>query len=211
MKIKEKDEICRTRKNAKLGCAGCQYTDSCSEYKEAQGLKPEEPKAEEPKEEGIPADIKPNTKQAKIYGMLKEGMKAADIIKTKEFAPESVYIVARKHFPEALSKPQKKEDSQMQKALQIVKEYMNVKPEAKTEEKPLPKAEVNPKIAFFEKIIKEGMNWKTAKLKTMKYLETVKTKLEQGELIEAFTMLQDIIEAYRKEVEKEAEDDYKNI
>ena len=206
MKIKEKDEICRTRKNAKLGCAGCQYTDSCSEYKEAQGLKPEELK-----EEGIPADIKPGTKQAKIYGMLKDGMKAADIIRTKEFAPESVYIVARRHFPEALSKPQKKEDSQMQKALQIVKEYMDEKPEAKTEEQPLPKAEVNPKIALYEKIIKEGRNWKDAKLKTMKYLETVKTKLEQGELIEAFTMLQDIIEAYRKEVEKEAEDDYKNI
>lgn len=201
MKIKEKDEICRTRKSAKLGCAGCQYTDSCSEYKEAQ-----EPKAAELKDEGIPADIKPGTKQAKIYGMLKEGMKAADIIRTKEFAPESVYIVARKHFPEALAKPQKKEDSQMQKALQIVKDYMDEKPEAKTEEKPLPKAEVNPKIALYEKIIKEGRNWKDAKLKTMKYLETVKTKLEQGELIEAFTMLQDIIEAYRKEVEKEVEE-----
>ena len=202
MKInKEKDEICRTRKSAKLGCAGCQYTDRCSEYKEAQGLKPEEPK-----DEGIPADIKPNTKQAKIYGMLKEGMKAVDIIRTKEFAPESVYIVARRHFPEALAKPQKKEDSQMQKALQIVKDYMDEKPETKTEEQPLPKAEVNPKIALYEKIIKEGRNWKTAKLKTMKYLETVKTKLEQGELIEAFTMLQDIIEAYRKEVEKEAEE-----
>ena len=62
-------------------------------------------------------------------------------------------------------------------------------------------------IALYEKIIKEGRNWKDAKLKTMKYLETVKTKLEQGELIEAFTMLQDIIEAYRKEVEKEAEDE----
>ena len=206
MKIKEKDEICRTRKNAKLGCTGCQYTDSCSEYKEAQGPKAAELKPEESKDEGIPADIKPGTKQAKIYGMLKDGMKAADIIRTKEFAPESVYIVARRHFPEAIVKPQKKEDSQMQKALQIVKEYIDEKPEAKTEEQPLPKAEVNPKIAFFEKIIKEGMNWKTAKLKTMKYLETVKTKLEQGELIEAFTMLQDIIEAYRKEVEKEAEE-----
>ena len=62
-------------------------------------------------------------------------------------------------------------------------------------------------IALYEKIIKEGRNWKDAKLKTMKHLETVKTKLEQGELIEAFTMLQDIIEAYRKEVEKEAEDE----
>lgn len=206
MKIKEKDEICRTRKNAELGCAGCQYTDMCDEYKDAQEPKPEEANAESPKEEEIPADIKPGTKQAKIYGMLKEGMKAADIIRTKEFAPESVYIVARRHFPGALAKPQKKEDAQMQKALQIVKEYMNVKPEAKKEEKPLPKAEVNPKIALYEKIIKEGMNWKTAKLKTMKYLETVKTKLEQGELIEVFIMLQDIIEAYRKEIEKEAEE-----
>lgn len=206
MKIKEKDEICRTRKNAKLGCAGCQYTDSCDEYKDAQGPKAAEPKPEEPKEEEIPADIKPGTKQAKIYGMLKEGMKAADIIRTKEFAPESVYIVARRHFPEALAKPQKKEDSQMQKAMQIVKEYMNVKPEAKTEEQPLPKAEVNPKIVMYERIIKEKMNWKDAKIKTMKYLETVKTKLEQGELIEAFTMLQDIIEAYRKEIEKEVEE-----
>lgn len=188
---KEREEICKARKNSGLSCNGCQYKEGCEILKK---------EAEE-----LPEDIKPGTKQARIYRMLKEGKKAAEIIKTKEFASESVYIVARKHFPDALAKPQKKEDERMQKALQIVEEYMKVKPETPKEEQPLPKAEVNPKIVMYERIIKEDMNWKSAKVKTMKYLETVKTKLEQGELVEAYSMIQDIIESYRNEIGKEAE------
>ena len=88
---KEREEICKTRKDAGLNCNGCQYKEKC------QGEKVDFV---------LPEDIKPGTKQAKIYWELKSGKTAAEIIKTKEFASESVYIVARKSnrkFPTKMS------------------------------------------------------------------------------------------------------------
>lgn len=221
-KEQAKAEICKTRKNAGLSCNGCQYGEDCEEKQQKETA------------DGIPADIKPGTKQAKIYGLLKDGQTAKEIIATKEFAPESVYIVARKHFPDAIT-PNGKNVERVKKAkqgedeaMQAVKEFIEesekkMEERAEEEEKPKPTladrmlkaireypeppAEINPKIAMYERIIKEKMNWKDAKVKTMKYLETVKTKFEQGELVESYTMIQDIIEAYRKELEKEADDE----
>lgn len=228
-KEQAKAEICRTRKSSGLSCNGCQYGEECEEKQQKETA------------DGIPADIKPGTKQAKIYGLLKDGQTTKEIIATKEFAPESVYIVARKHFPDAIT-PNGKNVERVNKAkqgedaaLKAVKEFIEesekkIEERAEEEEKPKPTlggivmkaieeymepikkyleppAEINPKIVMYERIIKEKMNWKDAKIKTMKYLEAVKTKLEQGELIEVYTMLQDIIEAYRKELEKEAEDE----
>ena len=58
---RERNEICKVRKDSGLSCNGCQYTEGCEILKK---------EAEE-----LPEDIKPGTKQAKIYRLLKEGPK----------------------------------------------------------------------------------------------------------------------------------------
>ena len=210
-KDKEKAEICKARKDSGLNCNGCAYREECDEIK-AAAAEPETEVTAETSAEELPDGMRPGTKQAKIYGLLKGGQTAKEIVATKEFAPESVYIVARKYFPDAISPNNKN-------VARVKKETAEKKMEERVEEKPKstladgvlraikeflePPTEINPKIARLEKTIKEEKNWKDAKLKTMKYLENVKTKLEEGELIEAYTMLQEIIEAYRKELEKE--------
>lgn len=170
---KEREEICKARKNSGLSCNGCQYKEGCEILKK---------EAEE-----LPEDIKPGTKQARIYRMLKEGKKAAEIIKTKEFASESVYIVARKHFPDALAKPQKKEDERMQKALEIVKE-------AYEPEQPLPEMEINPKITALEQALKEGPKWKKRCEVLTDSLRKAQTALEEGEIVETYKQMQQMIE-----------------
>ena len=96
-KSRDKAEICKVRKESGLTCGGCQYHEEC----------------EAEKSEGLPEGIKSGTKQAKIYGLLKSGKTTKEIIQSKEFASESVYIVARRYFPDSLdktkSKPRKKE------------------------------------------------------------------------------------------------------
>lgn len=170
---RERNEICKARKDSGLSCNGCQYTEGCEILKK---------EAEE-----LPEDIKPGTKQAKIYKLLKEGKKAAEIIKTKEFASESVYIVARKHFPDALAKPQKKEDERMRKALEIVKEMYNT-------EQPLPEMEINPKITALEQALKEGPKWKKRCEVLLESLKKAQATLEDGEIVETYKQMQQMIE-----------------
>lgn len=167
---RERNEICKARKDSGLSCNGCQYAEGCEILKK---------EAEE-----LPEDIKPGTKQAKIYRLLKEGKKAAEVIKTKEFASESVYIVARKHFPDALAKPQKKEDERMQKALQIVKEMYE----------PEPETEINPKITALEQALKEGPKWKKRCEVLLESLRKARTALEEGEIVETYKQMQQMIE-----------------
>lgn len=86
---RDKEEICKIRKSSGLNCNGCQYKESCTGEKV---------------EHVLPEGMRPGTKQAKIYWELKSGKTAKEVIATKEFASESVYIVARKYFPDAIEK-----------------------------------------------------------------------------------------------------------
>ena len=179
-KEQAKAEICKTRKAAGLSCNGCQYGEDCEEKKQKETA------------DSIPADIKPGTKQAKIYGLLKDGQTAKEIIATKEFAPESVYIVARKHFPDAISpnnknveRVKKAEDKQMQKALQIVEAYMKEEPK------------VDERIIKLEQMIKDGE--KCEVIITM--LKDTKAALEDGKIIETYKKLQQAIEYLEGEKE----------
>ena len=172
MNQKEKDEICNARKNSGLSCKGCQYHANCDKASEKYIEKPEGLKS-------TPADIRPGTKQEKIYFMLKEGKTAAEIIKTKEFAAESVYIVARKHFPEAISKTiradtkAEKED----KAIAAVKDYLQEEP--KVSEKILALDRRMRALEDIEKILKA--------------LKIAKERLEDGKVIDVYKILDNII------------------
>ena len=162
MSDKEREEICETRKGAGLNCNGCQYKEKC------QGEKVDFV---------LPEDIKPGTKQAKIYWELKSGKTAAEIIKTKEFASESVYIVARKHFPNAISKPGNAKARVKKAAGKII-----------DKENYFGKSEI------LEKMIKDGEKLQE-KCKTITViLKDTKAALEEGKIIETYNKLQKMID-----------------
>lgn len=179
---KEREEICKTRKDSGLNCNGCQFKEKC------QGEKVDFV---------LPEDIKPGTKQAKIYWELKSGKTAAEIIKTKEFASESVYIVARKHFPNAISKPGNAKARVKKAAGKVIdKENYFGKPEQLPKEK-APKEKVpetDERILNLEKMIRDGEKLQE-KCKTITViLKDTKAALEEGEIIETYNNLQKMIE-----------------
>lgn len=110
---------------------------------------------------------------------LKEGKTAAEIIKTKEFAPESVYIVARKHFPDAISKTiradtkAEKED----KAVAAVKDYLQEEPK------------VSEKILALERRMRAADDMD----KILNALKVAKERLEDGKVIDVYKILDNII------------------
>lgn len=176
-KEQAKAEICRTKKDVGLSCNGCQYGEDCEEKQQKETA------------DGIPADIKPGTKQAKIYGLLKDGQTAKEIIATKEFAPESVYIVARKHFPDAITpngknveRVKKTEDEQMKKALQIVEAYMKEEPK------------VDERIIKLEQMTRDGAILRKRCETAVTILRETKAALEDGKIIETYKKLQQVIE-----------------
>ena len=191
---KEREEICKTRKDAGLNCNGCQYKEKC------QGEKVDFV---------LPEDIKPGTKQAKIYWELKSGKTAAEIIKTKEFASESVYIVARKHFPNAISKPGNAKARVKKAAGKVIdkenyfgKSEQMPKEKAPKEQPEVPDKNVGnmEKIKNLEKMIRDGEKLQE-KCKTITViLKNTKAALEEGKIIETYNNLQKMIEYM--EVEK---------
>ena len=181
---KEREEICKTRKDAGLNCNGCQYKEKC------QGEKVDFV---------LPEDIKPGTKQAKIYWELKSGKTAAEIIKTKEFASESVYIVARKHFPNAISKPGNAKARVKKAAGKVIdkENYFGKKEQPEVPGKNVGNIE---KIKNLEKMIRDGEKLQE-KCKTITViLKDTKAALEEGKIIETYNKLQKMIEYM--EVEK---------
>ena len=195
---KEREEICKTRKDAGLNCNGCQYKEKC------QGEKVDFV---------LPEDIKPGTKQAKIYWELKSGKTAAEIIKTKEFASESVYIVARKHFPDAITKNGSAR-SRLKKAAGKVIDKENYFGKSEISEKAMEMAKAYPeqpevpdknvgnieKIKNLEKMIRDGEKLQEKCEKITSYLKNTKAALEEGKIIETYNKLQKMIEYM--EVEK---------
>lgn len=211
---KEREEICKTRKDAGLNCNGCQYKEKC------QGEKVDFV---------LPEDIKPGTKQAKIYWELKSGKTAAEIIKTKEFASESVYIVARKHFPDAITKngsarsrlkkaagkvidkenyfgkseiPEKameteKEIKAKEETMELVEHYFDKKEEPEVPDKNVGNIE---KIKNLEKMIRDGEKLQEKCQVITVILKDTKAALEEGKIIETYNKLQKMIEYM--EVEK---------
>jgi hypothetical protein len=174
---KEREEICKTRKDAGLNCNGCQYKEKC------QGEKVDFV---------LPEDIKPGTKQSKIYWELKSGKTAAEIIKTKEFASESVYIVARKYFPDAITKNGNARARLKKAAGKVIdKENYFGKPEQLPKEK-IP--ETDERILNLEKMIRDGEKLQE-KCKTITViLKDTKAALEEGKIIETYNKLQKMIE-----------------
>ena len=171
---KEREEICKTRKDAGLNCNGCQYKEKC------QGEKVDFV---------LPEDIKPGTKQAKIYWELKSGKTAAEIIKTKEFASESVYIVARKHFPDAITKNGSARARVKKAAGKVIdKENYFGKPEQLPKEKaPEEKApEIDKRILNLEKIIKDEEKRRIMMGELRGELKYAKKMLEEGEIVKCY-------------------------
>lgn len=183
-KERDKEEICKIRKSSGLNCNGCQYKETC------QGEKVEFV---------LPEDIKPGTKQAKIYWELKSGKTAAEVIKTKEFASESVYIVARKHFPNAISKPgnakarvKKKEGKVIDKEnyfgksekekemVEFIEHYFDKKEE--------PAPEIDERILKLDKKL-NGIN------KAKEYMMEAKKHLENGMIIKCYNAIAEAIKA----------------
>ena len=205
---KEREEICKTRKDAGLNCNGCQFKEKC------QGEKVDFV---------LPEDIKPGTKQAKIYWELKSGKTAAEIIKTKEFASESVYIVARKHFPNAIGKPGNAK-ARVKKAAgkvidkenyfgksEVPKKAMETEKEIKAKEETMefiehyfdkkedPAPEIDERILNLEKMIRDGEKLQE-KCKTITViLKDTKAALEEGKIIETYNKLQKMIEYMEEE------------
>lgn len=179
-----RDEICKARKDSGLSCNGCQYKEKC------QGEKVDFV---------LPEDIKPGTKQAKIYWELKSGKTAAEIIKTKEFASESVYIVARKHFPDAITKNGSARSRLKKAAGKVIdkEHYFDKKEEPEVPDKNVGNIE---KIKNLEKMIRDGEKLQE-KCKTITViLKDTKAALEEGKIIETYNKLQKMIEYM--EVEK---------
>ena len=216
---KEREEICKTRKDAGLNCNGCQYREKCHGEKVDFVL---------------PEDIKPGTKQAKIYWELKSGKTAAEIIKTKEFASESVYIVARKHFPDAITKngsarsrlkkaagkvidkdnyfgkseiPEKAMETEKEvkakeetmefvekakeKTMEFVEHYFDKKEQSEVPDKNVGNIE---KIKNLEKMIRDGEKLQEKCEKITVILKNTKAALEEGKIIETYNNLQKMIE-----------------
>ena len=194
---KEREEICKTRKDAGLNCNGCQYKEKC------QGEKVDFV---------LPEDIKPGTNQAKIYWELKSGKTAAEIIKTKEFASESVYIVARKHFPDAISKPGNAK-ARLKKAAGKVIDKDNYFGKSEIPEKAMEMAKAYPekpevpdknignieKIKNLEKMIRDGEKLQEKCEKITAILKNTKAALEEGKIIETYNKLQKMIEYMEEE------------
>ena len=210
---KDRKGICSARKENGLTCAGCEYSEEC---KEREHL-----------ETSLPEDIRPGTKQERIYWLLNSGATAKEIIKSKEFASESVYIVARKHFPEALKKgfgaPKKThgEDAPAIFTKQIKEEKPEQKPQ-KAEQKPekveqnQEKPEENKAIAAVKDYLEETLK-ETPKLskkileldrniraaadieKTLKALKAAKNLLEDGKVITVYRILDNIITHWEEE------------
>ena len=179
---KEREEICKTRKDTGLNCNGCQYKEKC------QGEKVDFV---------LPEDIKPGTKQAKIYWELKSGKTAAEIIKTKEFASESVYIVARKHFPNAITKNGSARSRLKKAAGKVIdKENYFGKPEQLPKEN-APKEKVpetDERILNLEKMIRDGEKLQEKCRTITVILKDTKAALEEGKIIETYNKLQKMIE-----------------
>ena len=179
---KEREEICKTRKDTGLNCNGCQYKEKC------QGEKVDFI---------LPEDIKPGTKQSKIYWELKSGKTAAEIIKTKEFASESVYIVARKYFPDAITKNRSARARLKKAAGKVIdKENYFGKPEqlpkVKAPEEKDP--EIDERILNLEKMIRDGEKLQEKCEKITAILKDTKAALEEGKIIETYNKLQKMIE-----------------
>ena len=190
---KEREEICKTRKDAGLNCNGCQYKEKC------QGEKVDFV---------LPEDIKPGTKQAKIYWELKSGKTAAEIIKTKEFASESVYIVARKHFPNAISKPGNAKARVKKAAGKVIdkenyfgKSEQMPKEKAPKEQPEVPDKNVGnmEKIKNLEKMIRDGEKLQEKCQMITAILKNTKAALEEGKIIETYNKLQKMIEYMEEE------------
>ena len=180
--MSQRTEICKARKSAGLSCNGCQYGDDCEEKKQKETT------------DGIPADIKPGTKQAKIYGLLKEGKTAKEIIATKEFAPESVYIVARRHFPDAIEKQPKKSKQGEDVAMQAVDEYL------KKDEEPAPETdEIKERILKLEKIVKDARNWRIRSAEVRGELKYALEKLKDGEFVKCYDAIKKALEKMEEE------------
>ena len=175
---KEREEICKTRKDAGLNCNGCQYKEKC------QGEKVDFV---------LPEDIKSGTKQAKIYWELKSGKTAAEIIKTKEFASESVYIVARKHFPDAITKNGSAK-IRLKKAVGKVIDKDNYFGEKEQPEVPDKNVGNIEKIKNLEKIIRDGEKLQKKCQVITAILKNTKAALEEGKIIETYNKLQKMIE-----------------
>lgn len=205
---KEREEICKARKDAGLNCNGCQYKEKCHGEKVDFVL---------------PEDIKPRTKQSKIYWELKSGKTAAEIIKTKEFASESVYIVARKHFPDAITKngsarsrlkkaagkvidkenyfgkseiPKKameteKEIKAKEETMEFIEHYFDKKEQPEVPDKNVGNIE---KIKNLEKMIRDGEKLREKCEKITVILKSTKAALEEGKIIETYNKLQKMIE-----------------
>ena len=169
--------------------------------------------------------MRPGTKQAKIYGLLKKGQTAKEIVATKEFAPESVYIVARKYFPDAISpnnknvarvkketaeKDRKREDAAVKAVMEFLEESEKKMEERnKREDEQMQKAlhivkeaykkeqpKVDERIIRLEQMVKDGE--KCEVIATV--LKDAKEALEDGKIIETYKKLQQMIEYL--EVEK---------
>ena len=195
-KEQAKAEICKARKSAGLSCNGCQYGDDCEEKKQKETV------------DGIPADIKPGTKQAKIYGLLKSGKTTKEIIQSKEFASESVYIVARRYFPDSLdktkSKPRKKEQLETpenpnmvakpieETTMQAIKEYLAEDEEPEKTAEPAP--EIDERILEMERIIKEEKNRGVQRGQAMGELRYAIRMLEDGEIVKCYAAIKKALE-----------------
>ena len=180
---KEREEICKTRKDAGLNCNGCQYKEKC------QGEKVDFV---------LPEDIKPGTKQAKIYWELKSGKTAAEIIKTKEFASESVYIVARKHFPDAIAKNGSARIRLKKAAGKVIdkENYFGKKEQPEVPDKNVGNIE---KIKNLEKMIRDGEKLQEKCQMITSILKSTKAALEEGKIIETYNKLQKMIEYMEEE------------
>ena len=223
-KDKEKAEICKARKDSGLSCNGCAFREDCNEIKAAAAESEPEVTTETSTVE-LPDGMRPGTKQAKIYGLLKKGQTAKEIVATKEFAPESVYIVARKYFPDAISpnnknvarvkketaeKDRKREDAAVKAVMEFLEESEKKMEERnKREDEQMQKAlhivkeaykkeqpKVDERIIRLEQMVKDGE--KCEVIATV--LKDAKEALEDGKIIETYKKLQQMIEYL--EVEK---------
>lgn len=203
--MSQRTEICKTRTDSGLSCNGCQYRDDCEKIK---------PDRTAFADEVMPDDIDPDKKQGKVYLMLKKGMSAKEVIAQSGFASETVYRVARQYFPDAIQKltdhrERKKdpirEDEQMQKALQIVKE-------AYKKEEPAPKTdETKERIMKLEKIIKDARSWMVQRGEIRGELKYALEKLKDGEFVKCYDAIkkaldiawQPLPEPYKAESENE--------
>ena len=174
-KERDKEEICKIRKSSGLNCNGCQYKESCTGEKV---------------EHVLPEGMRPGTKQAKIYWELKSGKTAKEVIATKEFASESVYIVARKYFPEAIEKRGGVKPRVKKKAGKVIdKENYFGKVEKAPEKAPEENTpEIDERILKLDKKL-NGIN------NAKGYMMEAKKHLENGMIIKCYNAISEAIKA----------------